>query len=132
MLAAELQKIYSQLAHETPVQVRVDGFDILVRVLDNTSKLSLITPVYFGGNFIPKSVRKCLSEKASFTRDHVSTFFSIDEEHFTIYLHYLGGLESVYSTRLGFLLDEFSYLANEWRLYLDEHDRNDLIHVRVK
>ena len=30
------------------------------------------------------------------------------------------------------LIEEFGWIAENWRLYLDEHDKNDLVHVRVK
>lgn len=128
----DLQKIVPKLEQESPVQLQVEGIDVLVRAFDGASKVSLNTSVYLGGNFIPQSVRRCLNEKAIFANDHIKTYFSIDEEHFTIYLNYLGTLQSLKSTQLKVLLEDFAFLADNWRLRLDEHDKQDLVHVRVK
>ncbi len=128
----ELKKIFRQLLQEDIVKIDVDGFNITVRIFDQASKLSLSTPVYFGGNYIPKSVRNSLSKSVGFSSSHIKAFTSIDENNFQINLNYLGRLNVLNNESFRDLLEDFSGLASEWRNFLDEHDKNDLVHVRVK
>lgn len=127
----ELKKLFHQLVREETAQIELGGSSITVRVLDQASTFSLTTPVYFGGNFIPKSVRRCVSLKAPFAPERLKTHLTVDENNFKIFLHYLGSLDHLNGEKFKELLEEFSWLADEWRLYLDEHDRNDLVHVRI-
>ena len=131
VLQKELKRLFHQLVRGDVAQIALGGSDITVRILDHTSTFSLTTPVYFGGNFIPKSVRRCLSQKAPFAHENIKTNLSLDENNFKVYLNYLGSLDHLNGEKFKELLEEFSWLADEWRLFLDEHDKNDLIHVRV-
>lgn len=132
-IAKEFKKVFQQLMHDSVAHIAVGGSDITIRIFDNATKYSLSTEVYFGGNFIPKSVRTSLEKKVSFSRDaSVKTFLSVDEKNFRIYLNYLGKLERVTTDAFHLVLEEFSWVADEWRLFLDEHDKNDLVYVRVK
>lgn len=128
----ELKKIFRQLLQDDIVKIDVDGFNITVRIFDQASKLSLSTPVYFGGNYIPKSVRNSLTKNVAFSRNNIKAFPSIDEGNFQVNLNYLGRLNGLQNEAFRALLEDFSGLAGEWRTFLDEHDKNDLIHVRVK
>jgi hypothetical protein len=131
IIEKELKKIFHQLVKEDVAQIAIGGTDITIRVLDDASKFSLSTPVYFGGNFIPKSVRSCVSHKTPIANERIKTYLTIDEPNFKVYLNYLGNLEQLGQHGFGALLEEFTWVADEWRLILDEHDKNDLIHVRV-
>jgi len=126
----ELRKLLHQLIKEEIAQITLGGSEITVHVFDNSTKIFLSSSVYFGGNFIPSSVRKSLSQKPPFEKGHLNTYLSVDEENFRISLNFVGGLEHLNKRMFVDLLEEFSWLADEWRLYLDEHDKNDLIHVR--
>lgn len=55
---------------------------------------------------------------------------TVDEDNFSVSINYLGGLEHLNKRMFVDLLEEFSFLADEWSLFLDEHDKNDLVHVR--
>lgn len=130
----DLKKLIHQLVHKDIGQIFYNGSDIIVRIIEpqNDSKLSLRTPVYNGGNYIPKSVRQCVSEKSPFAGHHqIKTYLTVDEDNFRINLNYLGVFENLDKGKFHDLLEEFSHLADEWRLYLDENDHRDLIHVRV-
>jgi hypothetical protein len=128
----ELRKLLHQLVKEEIAQITLGGSEITVHVFDNSTKIFLSSSVYFGGNFIPKSVRASLTKKPAFGAGHLVTYLSVDEENFRISLNYLGGLEHLNKRMFVDMLEDFSWLADEWRLYLDEHDKNDLIHVRSK
>lgn len=128
----ELRKLLHQLVKEEVAQITLGGSSVTVHVFDNSTKISLSSPVYFGGNFIPKSVRHSLTLTPAFQKGHIKTYFNVDETDFRISLNYVGGLDHLNKRMFIDLLEEFSWLADEWRLYLDEHDKNDLIHVRIK
>lgn len=131
IIEKELRKLIHQLVKEDVAHITLGGSDVLVHTFDNSTKISLSTIVYFGGNFVPLSVRKCLSSKPAFENGHLKTTLALDEEHFQITLNYVGGLDHLNKRMFIDLLEEFSWVADEWRLYLDEHDKNDLVHVRV-
>lgn len=132
VVSKEFKRILDKLSAKEPAMIVLSGLPIAVRVFDEGNKLALATSVYEGGNYIPAGVRKCLSLKAPFKPRAIQhTFLKIDEERFQISLNFLGQLEPLNDQRLHDLLEEFNELAGEWRLFLDEHDKNDLVHVRV-
>jgi len=127
----ELRKLLHQLVKEEIAQIMLGGSEVTVHVFDNATKIALSSSVYFGGNFIPKSVRNSLNKTPKFASEHIKTYLAADEENFQVSLNYVGGLEHLNKRMFVDLLEEFSWLADEWRLYLDEHDKNDLVHVRM-
>lgn len=131
IIEQDLKKLFQQLDHDDIAQISLGGSDVMIRVFDDASKISLITTVYSGGNFIPKSVRNGISHKSLFNHATIKTSLAVDESQYLINLHYLGHLEHLNNQNFAHLLEEFTRLAHAWRAYLDEHDKNDLIHVRV-
>lgn len=127
----EFRKLVHQLVKEEIAQITLGNSQVTVHVLDKSTKIFLTSQVYFGGNFIPKSVRNCLTGTPEFEKGHLKTYLTVDEENFTVTLNYLGGLDHLNKRMFVDLLEEFSWLADEWRHHLDEHDKNDLIHVRM-
>lgn len=126
----EFRKLVHQLVKEEIAKITLGNSEIIVHVLDNATKIFLSSTVYFGGNFIPKSVRKCLTQTPAFDKGTVKTYMTVDEDNFSVSINYLGGLEHLNKRMFVDLLEEFSFLADEWSLFLDEHDKNDLVHVR--
>ncbi|MEM1283633.1 MAG: hypothetical protein AAGG81_08780, partial [Chlamydiota bacterium] len=109
------------------------GSDVSVRVFDNSTKLSLTTPVYFGSNYIPKSVRSGVRKTPPFERTQtINTSLTIDEESYRVFLNYIGKTEILNNAKFTHLLEDFCYLAEEWRIYLDEEDKNDRIYVHIR
>lgn len=132
LIEKDIRQILNQLAGGDAINVPFDGSEIMIRVIDEASKLSLTTLVYEGDNYIPSSVRSCLSRKSPFFHTSLFTFLSVDEQNFQVKLHYLGQAQNLNQEHIKELLEEFGILAGKWRLYLDEHDKHDLIYVRVK
>lgn len=132
IIEKELRKLLHRLIKDEIAQITLGGSEVLVHVYDNATKISLSSPVYFGGNFIPLSVRKCVTQTPSFEKGRIKTELKLDEQTCQISLKYVGGLEFLSKRNFVDLLEEFSWLADEWRLFLDEHDKNDLIHICVK
>lgn len=127
----QLKQIFRELVDHEWVQLTLEGNPVGIRIFDNASKLMLTAPVYVGSNYIPKSVRKSLSESVPFDTHHIRTYMHIIEDEYKIILHYLGRVEDLDRQNFHQLLEEFCTLAEEWRLYLDKHDKNDLIHIKV-
>lgn len=131
LLEKDLKKILEQLSHEDVVEVPIGNSDFSLRLFDNSSKIALSTPVYFGGNFIPSSVRKCATQKSPFYDQAIRTTLSIDESKFLITLIYLDDVTNFTQGKFNRVIEEFSDIAEQWRNLLDENDRNDLVYVRV-
>ena len=64
LVEKDIQQILSQLAGGDSIKIPFDGSDIMIRIIDEASKLSLTALIYDGGNYIPNSVRSCLSRKS--------------------------------------------------------------------
>lgn len=128
----DFQKMLKRLALGEKVRLPFDGSDIMIRFAQDASKLSLITAVYTGVNYIPGSVRRCLSEKGMIKRTGLPTYLTVDEQAFQVSLNYFGNAEAMSPHAFADLLEQFGEVARQWRHILDEHDRNDLVHVRHK
>lgn len=126
----DLRKLFQKLDHDDVTHISLGGNEILIRVFDDASKISLFTTVYWGGNFIPKSVRYGVSQKP-FNQASIKTSLSVDEGQYQVNLSYLGHLGHMNNQQFSALLEEFSWLARAWKAYLDERDKNDLIRVHV-
>jgi hypothetical protein len=132
LIEKEIKQIFNHLADGDLIRIPFDGSDITIRTIDEASKLSLTSQVYDGGNYIPASVRLCLSRQSPFYHPSVLTFLTIDEQNFKINLNYLGQTQSLTQHHFKELLEEFGLIAEKWRLYLDDHDKDDRVYVRVK
>lgn len=127
----EVQKLFHNLIHQEAGIIVVDGSEILVRMMDHGERVKLTTPVYCGGNYIPSKVRLAASNKRLIKSELISVELVIDEEKFEIFLRYIEDTNSLDLNRLKDDLEEFAWLADEWRLLLDQEDLNDRVHVRV-
>lgn len=132
LLEHDIQKMLHRLADGDAIKIALDGSDVIMSFLDQDSKLSLTTSVYYGGNYIPSSVRQCALRLPAFTHSFIKTFLKIDETHFQIYLNYLGPAHNLTQNYLREILEEFGDIADKWRAILDENDKNDLVYVKVK
>lgn len=133
LVEKEIQKMFQDLVANDQAQIFLSGSDVSVRIFDNSTKISLTTPVYFGGNYIPHSVRSGITKTPPFERNQtIKTSLAIDEDSFRVFLNYIGTTEILNNTKFIHLLEDFCYLAEEWRIYLDEQDKNDRIYIYNK
>ncbi len=128
----DIAKVFNQLNDDSSINFVYAGNDVTIQAIDHASKLSLSTNVYFGMSYIPMSVRNSASSKAPFVRGRIPTYLTIDNDQYTITLHFLGNLEVLDSSSFKFLIEEFALLADEWRHYLDDLDNNDRVYIYHK
>ncbi|KAF3362565.1 Uncharacterized protein PHSC3_000804 [Chlamydiales bacterium STE3] len=128
----DLKRLFDELKLLKSTHLSVNGCNITIKILEHPSKVYLGTTVYFGGNYIPKSVRNCINQKAPFDHSFIKTYLTVDEGQFQIALNYTGDSPPLTSLKFRQLIEEFSFLAQEWQQVLDEHDKNDLVYVRAK
>jgi hypothetical protein len=126
------QEVIKRLIHGDKIQLTFNNSDINMRCIEDASKISLSTAVYIGGNYIPASVRRSLSEKLMISYPTIHTYLTIDEQSYRINLNYLGETEFLNHHTFNELLEDFGIIADKWRSYLDERDKNDLVYVRAK
>lgn len=132
ILAKDLNKLYNSLLGEGVVQLHIGGSDVSARLAEQNAKISLKASVYEGDHYIPQSVRKCITGKLPFGGEWIHTRLEIDENNFLIYLTYKCSVKEFNQTNFKDLLEEFSWQADEWRLYLEEHGKHDLLYVHVR
>lgn len=124
------QKFIDELLHKEVADFDVGGFTVSVYVLENGHALHLKTSVYNGHNYIPPSVREGLNSQPPFSYGALSAKLTLSEESFQIHLNYRTELSSFESHKFFNLLDEYSWLAHQWRDFFDDQDRKDLIYVK--
>ena len=71
LIEKNIQHILNQLVEGNSVKVPFDGLNITVGIVDDSTKLSLSAPIYEGENYMPKSVRGCLSLKSPFLNSSI-------------------------------------------------------------
>jgi len=129
LLDQEAQRLFSELVKYDYTQIKLSGEIVSVRIFDNGGKILLSTTVYTGNRFIPNSVRQCVSQRLQIGEGSIRTFLKIDEKEFKIWLHFLGVTSVLDCVKFKNLLEEFNWIAEEWREILEEHGKRDLIHV---
>ena len=131
LLEEAVQDLILHLLHHRRVQIPVNGSDIRVALCPAEETLALKTLIYQGSNYLPGSVRQsCMNEKQG-PFSSLLTQLSVDEESFQVFLHYVGSTSELEQDSFLHLLEDFSHLAEQWRLYLDDQDRRDLVYVRA-
>ncbi|KIC72117.1 hypothetical protein DB41_KU00130 [Neochlamydia sp. TUME1] len=131
IIEQDLKKLFQKLDHDQVLHLEVNENELEIKVFDGASKIFLTTRIYNGDNFIPKSVRNGIARKAPWSRASIKTFLSVNENQYRVDLNYLGLLQQMNAQSFALLMEDFARLAYGWRVYLDEQDQNDLIHVRV-
>ncbi len=125
----ELKKIVLDLSKKNHAEVELSGFTIAIDSYEQGSWVSLSATVYRGGDYIPPSVRRCISEKPLFLRGAINADLKLFEESYQIKLTCLKGLNCIDCPEFFNLLEDFRWLAGKWRDYLDENDQNDLVYI---
>lgn len=128
LLEWDAKRTLSHLVQTGSAEVELLGATVTMR-LDSDNKIVLSATIFSGDDYIPPSVRQALGSDLPNGAATIRTFPKIDEALFTVYLHYFGVLSAVNLTDFKALLEEFGWLVDEWRRYLDDRGRDDLVHV---
>ncbi len=131
VLEKDIKDLLNHLLNHEMAQLDLNGSKITVEASHGAGRLSLSTPVYHGDNYVPPSVRLCLKPEYTGPASHIRTNLSLDEENYLISLHHMSSLQAIDNRNFVRLLEEFSWIAEEWRQILDDNDRRDLVHVRM-
>lgn len=127
-----IENLFYRLTHDKTAAIEIGGTTVTIRLIGHSaSAFCFSTVIYNGDNYIPKSVRACAGQRAPFAFKEAKGVVSIDEKRCNIYLSYIGSFDHLNSRTLNPLLEQFAWVAEEWRHLLDEQDRNDLVYVRV-
>lgn len=94
--------------------------------------LCIETAVFQGEHFIPLSVRAAVHSRPSTIHPSLQVVLRIDEEESRVILHYTGNRADVTTSGFNAVLEEFTWLAEQWWQHLDERSRGDLLYVHVR
>lgn len=94
--------------------------------------LCIETSIYQGEHFIPFSVRAATHSTPTAIHSSLKVSLILDEETSQVILHYAGNAEDMLAARFNDVIEEFSWVAEQWKNYLDERSRGDLLHIYVK
>lgn len=129
---APIKNLVDQLRYRLRAEVSIHQFEISI-VLDRLNQeLTLSTAVYQGQNYIPTSVRHAVSGHVLGPASTLKGILSLDEEAFRVTLTHCQVMTELSEKSLTYLLEEFSWLAEQWRWLLDEQDRRDLVHIPAR
>ena len=129
VIEQEVKRLFQNLTTKSSSYITIGESQIYVSISDFGSVITLSTSVFEGGNYIPGSVRACIKKQPPFYSKMIATELLVSEEKFQITLHYKGPAQRIDRAMLKNILEEFAYLSDEWRLLLDEQDRNDHVHI---
>lgn len=124
-----IKDMISQLTHHRTVELAMNGFRIVSQLAPLGNTLSLRTVVYEGFNYVPPSVRQCLSGSFLGPASPLKALLNLNEETFEITLAFSEPVPNLTEESLIGLLEEFTWLGEEWRRILDDHDKRDLVHI---
>ncbi len=128
----KVNKVLHELSHSQFTEVEWNGSLVNLKIVADGNQIFISTPVYFGDNYIPKSVRKCLTQQILFAHVEIKTFLTVNETLFKITLNYIGNISEINQEEIKELLESFTWIAEKWRAILEENDKHDLIYIHAK
>ena len=128
----EMEQVMFKLMTDLQVEMNINGLAILLKLSDDMQQLELTTPVFYGGNYIPQSIRRGIQAEALFHPSTIKPTLFVDEVQFQVMLTYAGNVEEEGFKALKEVLDEFVWIAKEWRFVLERHGKEDLQFIYIK
>lgn len=125
-----MEQAYATFQSQLRAEAQVGAYTVEMRRNPDAGLLLLLTPVFHGGNFIPKSVRTALNQSGLMAVDGRSeAALLIDEEKFQVLFCYRTQWKEGDQAAFSSLMEEFLSLADEWHHVLEDFGDRDLIHV---
>lgn len=128
----ELLKLINNLCDHDLAAINIDGNSIVVRMVNDASKISLTSVLWHGNNFVPLSVREVVQNSQRLLNGFNGAKLILNEERSQVYLHYSEAIEELSHHQFTELLEVFSSQTTRWRRILDDNDKRDLIHIRIR
>lgn len=125
----DFSQLLRELSSTEHSAIAIGESEVVLKVFDNRTKLSLLTPVYDGEGIIPSSIREAALQPIP-SAVPIHTQLRMDEPRGIIFLSYIGGLERLSKQAFRELLEHFAHQADRWRHYLDDHDHREKAHIR--
>lgn len=126
-----IRDLMQELRVKQSARITFKGNEIFLEMKEDGDKIHFQAAVFEGDNYIPPSVRNGIKQKVPFMDNFFKAYLTIDEEQFKVLLHHDEPSRTT-SSNLFTQIDRFSFLAEEWREFLDHNGKRDLIPVRVK
>lgn len=126
-----IRDLIEELKLKQRIRITFKGNEIFLEMKEDGDRIHFLTSVFEGENYIPPSVRNAIKQKVPFMDNFFKAYLTIDEAQFKVLLHHDEPSQTA-STDLFSQIDRFSFLAEEWRDFLDRNGKGDLVPVRVK
>ncbi len=127
----DIEELVFQLFMNLETNLVVDGEHLRIRLSNDMKQLKLSTVIFRGDNFIPLSIRRALRAKTIFNISLISTTFSIDEGNHEISLNFSQDLDKSGLENFEEWLEDYFWIAREWRFLLDKYGKEDLVFAYV-
>jgi hypothetical protein len=115
---------FGRLLEEGRRVVTLCGFDLTAKLFGEGEQVYLSTSVRIPQE-VTSAIRDLVREGATVEGAQLDAFLRLDEKEGIIYLDYLGPMTAESGVEYIHLLQEFIWIANEWRYRLDLKDRQD-------
>ena len=123
---------FGKLLEEGHRTVTLCGFELTAKLFDDGSQVYLSTPVMIYRTDLSPAVRDAVREGATVEGSQLDGFLRLDESKGIVYLDYLGPMEAESGVEYIHLLQEFIWIANEWRYRLDLKGKLDLTPLPIQ
>ncbi|MBS0622841.1 MAG: type III secretion system chaperone [Verrucomicrobia bacterium] len=130
MDSENVKRLYKRLLVTPAARGTVGRFDVEFQYMPTKGELFCATAVFYGGNYIPLSVRQAVQSTGLFAASGSSEVrLFIDEIDYQVVLAYRSAWAVGDAEAFERILLDFLDLAEEWRRLLDEYGDQDLIRV---
>lgn len=127
----QIPSIMETLMNDGFMMVIIEGLNVRLRLWNDGQIVGLSTPVYCGENYIPPSVRGALKQPLAVKSDRYQASFKLDEKACCILLECQGTWAET-AADLKLMLYEFTWFACEWKNWLNEKGKGDLLPIYLK
>ena len=95
-------------------------------------RITMLAAVFQGMTYIPKAVRLCLKTRGPCEGLELKAALLVDEANFKVNFIYQCEVEKLTEQQFADVLEEFSWQAEEWHNYIEQHGEGDLVPIHVK
>jgi hypothetical protein len=118
---------FGKLLEQGQRTILLCGFELTSRLYDDGQQIYLTAAVMVNRAQIADSIMEAIREGQIVEGAGLDTFLRLDEASGTIYLDYLGPMVAETPVHYIQMLQEFIWIANEWRYRLDLKGKEDLV-----